>query len=152
MEVHEFKPFKPNFDLNFRRADIEIYGIDHFRPSYTGLIFFNVKKINAKKLKADDSRCVGRFSVFGHEHCAGDKGHCSSTIPNRFAPRRSHPLTRAFKRITVTDALRSALEDDEKLKITIVVSDGDGKKKKKKKDIKSKSIFSCEGLQVVTFA
>jgi hypothetical protein len=150
MEVHAFKPFKPDFGRRFKRADLEIYGIDHYRPSYSGLVFFNAGKIDAAKVDGSHPNCGGMFSVFGHPECVGDEGHCSPSVPGRFDTRRSHPLTRAFKRVTVTEALRAALEDGGKLQITIVVSDGEGAGKRG--DGAPDRLFACDGLQIVTFA
>jgi hypothetical protein len=156
MEVHEFKSFRPSFSDDFTRADLEIYGIDHFRPSYTGLIFFNAGNINPKTIDPSDPRCAGSFSIFGHSKCVGDEGHCHPHVPQRFDPRRSDPLTRAFKRVTVTTALKAALATRKTLQVTIVVSDGAGAKHVKQSGKKSKAeerpqLFACNGLQIATF-
>ena len=148
IEVHNFKPFTPGFNLDFKRADVEIYGINHFRPSYSGLVFINAGEIHAGDLETDTVPCAGRFAVFGHEDCLGDEGHCHPSTPQRFDPRRSHPLTHAFKRIVVTEPLREALSESDLLQITIVASDGND-------DVAEDGdpqLFVCQGLQVVTFA
>lgn len=154
IEVHEFKPFKPVVPPVFKRVDLEIYGIDHFRQSYTGMVYINVGDIEPTKIKASDSRCAGRFSVFGHAECTGDEGHCSFTqMPGRFDVRRSHPLTPAFKRVTVTDAVQAALEIGDEVAITIVAADEDGAKERKTKSYETKSqLLVCKGLQLVFFA
>lgn len=154
IEIYNFKPMIFECDPAFCRADLEIYGIDHFRPSFTGLVFFNVGKLNPKKVSADHPACVGRFSVFGHDQCVGDEGHCQVSAPQRFDVRRSHPLTPAFKRVVVTDGLRAALEQGNKIAISIAVADelGSNKPKRKKGDPKPKRpLFKCRGLQLVSF-
>lgn len=154
IEMHKLKTLKPEIEHDFKRADLEIYGIDHFCPSYTGLVFLNCDEKDPKKLGQDHPDCAGRFSVFGHENCTGDEGHCSITVPQRFDTRRSHPLTKAFKRVEITDALKAALQTRKTLQITVMVADEEGmtKGKKKKSADKRKGLFSCEGFQVVTFA
>ncbi len=154
IEMHKLKAIKPEIEQDFKRADLEIYGIDHFCPSYSGLIFLNCDEKDPKKLRPDHPDCAGRFSVFGHENCTGDEGHCHMTVPQRFDTRRSHPLTKAFKRVEITGALKKALKTRKTLQITVLVADEEGavKPKKKKGASKRKALFSCEGLQVVTFA
>ena len=44
----------------------------------------------------------------------------------RFDDRPSHPLTRAFKRVVVTDALRRAVPEGGAVSLTIVVTYDDG--------------------------
>lgn len=147
MEVHRYKSFKPAFSLDFARADLEIYGIDHFRPSYSGLVFFNAGDADPKEMRSDDPRCAGLFSVFGHSECVGDEGHCHPRVPGRFDMRRSDPLTKAFKRVTVTEALKAALADRSSLQITVLVSDGTDDPESAPRT----PLFSCQGLQIVTF-
>lgn len=158
-EKHVFRPFKCTFDLTrCKRIDLEIYGIDHFRPSYTGLIFINDSRVDAKTAMEDRPGFAGRFSVFAHEICYGDEGHCSIRQPRRFDTRRSSPLTKAFKRITVTESIRRALADSDTLMITLIVIDtkGDRKSRKGRKPVNARSVyeklFSCEGLQLVAYA
>ena len=154
IELHKLKTLKPKILHDFKRADLEIYGIDHFRPSYTALVFLNCDEKDPKKLGPDHPDCAGRFSVFGHENCTGNEGHCSVTVPQRFDTRRSHPLTKAFKRVELTHALRTALSIRKTLQITIMVADEEGmaKRNKKRSAEKGKALFSCDRFQVVTFA
>ncbi len=157
LEIHRFKAFTPDFTRDWTRADLEIYGIDHFRPSYTGLVFLNADELDPKKVSVETPGYAGSFSVFGHPDCVGDEGHCHPRTPGRFDPRRSHPLTKAFKRVIVTDSLRAALDGRKRLQISIVVGDEEGGKKSrksKKKDAKKRpaKLFDCAGLQIVTFA
>jgi len=152
IEIHRFAPFRPALRPDYKRADLEIYGIDHFRQSYAALVFFNLGEVDAKTLTPEDPRCAGRFAVFGHPECAGDAGHCAPKTPGRFDLRRSHPLTAAFKRVTVTEALRRALSDSDTLAITVVAADEDGTRPRAADDPGKPRLLACKGLQLVTFA
>ena len=140
-EQHTFGPV-PVPSEPFARADLEIYGIDHFRPSYVADIYFNAGP--------DDPGAVpaGHFTIFGHDRCVGDEGHCD--VPDhkrRFDDRPTSPLTKAFKRVVVTEPLRSIVTTGvPELRITIVANvdpadEGyDG------------TIVDIEGLQLALFA
>jgi hypothetical protein len=159
-EKYVFGPFAHSAGREFKRADLEFYSIDHFRPSFVGRIYFNDPDVDFDTASEDRPSYAGSFAIFGHEKCAGDVGHCD--LPGerrRFDDRPSHPLTRAFKRVVVTDALRKACDEGEELTITVVVASAeDGKRKKtsKKKGKKKekphyKRLFDFKGMQLVTF-
>jgi tyrosinase len=104
------------------RADLEFYGINHFRPSYVARVFFNDPGVDASSATENRETYAGRFAILGHPTCFGGEGHCE--VPEqhrRFDDRPSHPLTRAFKRVVVTDALRRCLDQPE-LTITVIAS------------------------------
>jgi hypothetical protein len=108
-ERRVFGPVELPDDLEFARADLEIYGINHFRPSYTAHVYLNAP--DTDDLEAGHASYAGSFSIFGHQRCSGDEGHCDvHEHLRRFDDRPSHPLTRAFKRVIVTDALRRVLQ------------------------------------------
>jgi hypothetical protein len=114
-------------DVQFTRADLEIYRINTFRPSFVGLVFFNDPAVDTEVLDQPDAlnraSYGGRFAVFGHQRCVGDEGHCEvPTARRRFDDRPSHPLTPAFRRVVVTDALRRVLADTDDLTITIIAT------------------------------
>lgn len=129
---------------DFRRADLEIYGINHFRPSFTVHVYLNAP--DTDELEPGQASYSGSFSIFGHQRCYGDEGHCEvHTHLRRFDDRPSHPLTRAFKRVIVTDALRRVLQEGTRqLTITFVtVTAGplpDGEQ-----------LLDYQGLQIATF-
>ena len=132
----------------FASAYLEIYGIDHFRPSYDALIFFNDPEVTPATASEERESYAGRFSVFGHATCYGAEGHCSiGPDHRRFDMRRSHPLTKAFKRVEVTGALQRAVAAGDRLDITIVAGTGD---EEALKEVKG-PLFDCSGLQLVTF-
>jgi hypothetical protein len=56
----------------------------------------------------------------------GGPGHCDvPTARRRFDDRPSHPLTRAFKRVVITDALRRAVPQGGEVTVTIVATVSD---------------------------
>lgn len=121
-ELHTFGPAKNPAGDSFARADLEFYGINHFRPSFVARIFFNDPDVTLDNAAMDRDSYAGQFAIFGHQRCSGDEGHCDVHVDaRRFDERPSHPLTRAFKRVIVTDALRRC-HDLPELTITVVVT------------------------------
>jgi hypothetical protein len=122
IERYVFGPMRHNAVASLSRADLEFYGINHFRPSYLARIFFNDPDVNAESASEDRPSYAGSFAIFGHPTCVGGEGHCEvHEQRRRFDDRPSHPLTRAFKRVVITDALRRILDQPE-LVITIIAS------------------------------
>jgi hypothetical protein len=111
-EKQVFGPVDVEITPGFTRADLEFYRINHFRPSFTVWIFLNDPKVTVGNASVDRPSFAGSFSIFGHQRCVGDEGHCEvHTEARRFDDRPSHPLTRAFKRVIVTDALRRCVPE-----------------------------------------
>jgi hypothetical protein len=138
-------------DLVFARADLELYGINTFRPSFVGHVFFNAPDVDTDALDQPEATqgdsYAGRFALFGHQRCVGDEGHCEQpTTRRRFDDRPSHPLTRAFRRVVVTDAFRRVVASGERLSVTIlVIASADD-------DIEYDGpLLDIDGLQVATF-
>jgi hypothetical protein len=127
LEIRTFGPFAHGAAATLSRADLEIYGINHFRPSFVALVFFNDAGITADDWAEQRPTFAGSFAIFGHQRCVGDEGHCEVPVTNRrFDDRPSHPLTRAFKRVIVTEALRRCLGDSPELTVTVVASTDPG--------------------------
>ena len=146
-EQYKFKPFRHGAGGDFVRADLEFYGINHFRPSYTAAVFFNDPNVTPENAKETRDSYAGCFSIFGHATCYGSEGHCEVTEHGRrFDTRPSHPLTRAFKRVTVTNALRKAVEKGEgELTVTVIAECGDYPQEGQT------PLLDFKGLQLVTF-
>lgn len=147
VEKHVYGPFPHRASSTMRRADLEFFGINHFRPSYVANVYFNDPDVDETTDSPDRATFAGRFTIFGHETCLGDEGHCEvdHEPPRRFDDRPTHMLTRAFKRVRVTDALR-ACQDDPDLTITVLATthpqaatDLDG------------PLLDVEGVQLATF-
>jgi len=86
-------------------------------------VFFNDPDLSVENASEDRPSYAGTFAVLGHQRCFGDEGHCEvPTESRRFDDRPSHPLTRAFRRVVVTDALRRVLPSGGELTVTLVVS------------------------------
>ena len=140
-------PLKHGLRPSFRRADLEIYGIDTFCPSYVGRIFLNDPVVDESNCSEERETYAGLFAVFGHAQCVGDQGHCDvPTSRRRFDDRPSHPLTPAFRRVVITDALRRAMDSSEEITITIIASASIDEA-----DLEQESFLNLGGLQIVTF-
>ncbi|MDQ6614252.1 MAG: hypothetical protein M3083_05795 [Actinomycetota bacterium] len=123
VEIHVFGPINHGATPAMSRADLEFYGVNHFRPSFVVHVFFNDPDISVDNWTEPKPSLAGRFAILGHQTCVGDEGHCEvPTDTRRFDDRPSHPLTRAFKRVVVTDALMRSLVDGPDLTITVVAS------------------------------
>jgi hypothetical protein len=146
VERHVFGPLSHGASASLQRADLEFYGINHYRPSYLALVFFNDPDVDEDNMAEDRDSFAGKFAIFGHQSCVGSEGHCEvHEHARRFDDRPSHPLTRAFKRVIVTEQLRRCLTADEITVTVMAVSDPgedmdfDG------------SLLDFEGLQLTTF-
>lgn len=145
VEIVQYGPLPFPEDPHYVRADLEFFSINHFRPSFTVHLFFNDDTVDETNYQEDRPTRAGSFSIFGHDVCTGDEGHCAGEGPwRRFDRRPSHPLTRAFKRVTVTDALREAVAEWEDLVITAVVVAVPS-------EMEYERLLECEGVQLVTF-
>lgn len=163
-EKYVFGPFPHRAGDGLQRADLEFYGIDVFRPSFTVRVFFNDPDVELGTASEERPSYAGSFSIFGHARCSGDTGHCDlHAQERRFDDRRSHPLTRAFKRVIVTEAVRRAASAGEALSVTLLVAGPDdgadqegskkgGKKAKKKNNAHHYTrLLDFRGLQLTTF-
>ena len=145
IEKYNIRPLKLSLDPEFQRADLEIFGINTFRPSFTALVFFNDKAVDGESCSEERDSFAGQFSVFGHPTCVGDEGHCNiPTGHRRFDDRPSHALTPAFRRVVITDALRRAIEQKSSLNVTIIAGAGDN-------TYEGKRLLEFEGMQIATF-
>lgn len=145
-EKHVFGPIEPMVPEGLTRAELEFYRIDHYRPSYVAQIFFNDPDVDEANASEDRESYAGSFAIFGHRRCVGDEGHCEvHEYVRRFDDRPSHPLTRAFKRVSVTDALRRVAGAGE-LTITVIAAASP-----EDEDDHPDPLLSFDGLQLTTF-
>ena len=143
-EKHVFGPIAPRSGQDFTRADLEVYGLNHFRPSYVARVFFNDDEVEPATAHEGRESYAGDFSIFGHDRCFGGDGHCHlPKARRRFDDRPSHPLTPAFRRVVVTGALRRALRDSAELSITLIVASGQPSDRGK--------LLDCSDIKLVTF-
>ena len=88
----------PAPEVDFKRADLVFYGVDHSGSSFEATITLGDEP-------------AGSFFIFGHGGCFGDEGHCDvpSGPPDPFDLSPPHQLTPQVKVVVVTEALRRAL-------------------------------------------
>lgn len=104
-----------------KRADLQFHGLSHAGVSYEGRVFLNNRRANAITPIQADEGYAGSYHVFGHGTCFGDPGHCEINSKRRTRDHRSgHPLTPAFKRLIITDALNNLNPSTTSFTITIV--------------------------------
>ncbi len=123
------KPLElPAAGLDFSRADLVLYGLDHSGPTYEGRIFIGAKRGLKQGAGSDDLAYAGSFFVFGNGSCHGDVGHCDvpeerDELDFRFA----HHLTPGVEIVTVTESIRRLADDGRKAaRVTILAYDSDG--------------------------
>ena len=134
----------------YRRADVELHGIDQAVPSYEGRIFLGNAGADENTPRDEDSGFLGSFFVFGKLECWGEEGHCEP--PERVAfDRRRDPTRWAKARVRVPEGrLARVLEgagDEPKLSIVAVVPrrpDYDG--------FKPEDVLRFDRLSIVTYA
>ena len=111
----------------FKRADLELIGVDQRVPSFSADVY-----LNHTRLKEDTGRkgkgYAASFAFFGHgEDCWGGDGHCE--IPaavSAFDKRPESAAQPANVTIEITEALR-AVADKETVRVTILAWPSDPK-------------------------
>ena len=103
-----------------RRADLIFYGVDHLGPSYTGRVFLGNEKAGVDTPLDPANGYAGHFTVFGHNGCAGDPGHCDvpDEAPDPFDHGLPHPLTPLTVTVEVSEALQRV--KGRKVSVTVV--------------------------------
>ena len=118
------KPVQLNAQLSasdFSRADIRFHEVDHAGATFEARVFLNNQKADEKTPTTLDSGYAGSFHIFGHGGCFGDEGHCD--VPEHRRPhdlRPDHPLIPAEKAVTITAALKRALQSGPSVHVTVV--------------------------------
>ena len=101
-------------------ADLVLYGVDHSGASYEGRVYFNNTKANLDTSRTVEDGYVGSFTIFGHNGCYGDLGHCdiNDRPADPFDVRATHPLTPATIVLDVSEALSRTITN--RIIVTIV--------------------------------
>jgi hypothetical protein len=146
-----FRPASPE-EGRFTRADLVFSGVDHSETSYEVRVFLNNPTADASTPRTAEHGYAGRFVVFGHGGCFGDEGHCEVPSEPRAGTdlRLAHPLTPQIKLVTVTNALRRVLAEQEEglRQVTLVpVSKDPSREQRGPTD----SLFRFDGLELQTY-
>jgi hypothetical protein len=76
----------------YRRADVELHGVDQAVPSYEGRMFLNRPDADRTTPLSEDEGYIGSFFVFGKVECWGDdEEHCAPATGRKFDARRPPP-------------------------------------------------------------
>jgi hypothetical protein len=112
----------PPRDPPFYRADLIFYGVDHSGSSYEARVYLDNPDADITTGR-EHASYAGSFHIFGHGGCFGDPGHClvPDTPPDPFDLRPPHQLTPAIKTVTITEALRQILVDEQRTRVTVSV-------------------------------
>jgi hypothetical protein len=105
------------------RADLVFYGVDHAGPSYEARVFVNNPNADAATERVLDHGYAGSFTVFGHNGCFGDAGHClpDQRHSDEFDLRAPHPLRPLTMTLIATDAIRRALLEPDVRAATLTI-------------------------------
>lgn len=120
--VSEVLKFEPSIEsVNFYRADINFYEIDHTEASYEGRVFINNPHADETTPTTSEHGYAGSFYIFGHGGCFGDIGHCEARPGIRpYDTRPKSPTTPKDISITVTDVFKKAAKKGNAFTVTVV--------------------------------
>jgi tyrosinase len=120
----------PSARATFNRADLIFEGVDHSGRSYEARIFLNNPDAGPDSPMDATSGYAGSYTVFGHEGCVGEEGHCDPTrrTTDAFDIRAPHPLEPVTKTVPITRALRATGGETMTVTVVPVVPHADGPK------------------------
>lgn len=122
-------PLREEGEVELSRADLVFYGIDHSGPSFQAHIFIDRPDADEQTARELEQGYVGSFTIFGHDGCFGDVGHCDvSKGPPKdpFDIRPPHPLTPLTKTVIATEAIKRVTDETFTLTVIPVVPTADG--------------------------
>jgi len=90
----------------YKRADLELHGVDQTVPSYEGRVFLDNPNADENTERTAENGYVGAFHIFGKAGCWGEEGHCDEPPGRRSFDRRRNPTRYAKVRLTLPDDLR----------------------------------------------
>jgi tyrosinase len=105
------------------RADLVFYGVDHSGPSYEARVYLNNPDADPDTPREPDHGYAGYFTVFGHDGCYGDEGHCllGQRTSDVFDVRAPHPLRPFTKTVIATEAVLRAIKDAAVTEVSVTV-------------------------------
>ncbi len=146
------EPFKANaLRAAYRRADIEIHGVDQAVPSYEARLFLNNAEAGVTTEQSEAEGYLGSFFVFGKVECWGEEGHCDDPVERHPYDHRRNPTRYAKFTITVPEErlhrLLGQSSDDPKLSIVVVIPTLE-----RYQDFQPSEVLRFDRLSIVTFA
>jgi hypothetical protein len=134
----------------YRRADIELHGVDQVVPSYEGRVFLNNPEADPETPLDATNGYLGSFFIFGKVDCWGKEGHCDEPADRKF-DRRRVPTRHAKIRVRTPDGalaqLMDGADDEVTLNLVAVLPDTEEYKRFKPEDA-----LRFERLSIVTYA
>lgn len=113
----------PEDAADMYRADLVFYDVDHSGPSYEARVFVDNPEADEETPRDGDHGYAGYFTVFGHDGCFGDEGHClpGNRYTDEFDRRAIHPLEPWTKTVIATEAIKKAIADPRVTTIRVTV-------------------------------
>jgi len=152
MATWDSQPFSTQpLRAGYRRADVELQGVDQAVPSYEGRLFLNRAEADRETALAAEEGYLGSFHVFGKVFCWGeDERHCEQPDEREF-DRRRYPNRYAKARVRTIDGLLRELVsksgDQATLHIVAVLPEREDYAQYKAEDV-----LRFERLSIVTYA
>lgn len=106
MATFDSKTFSPQLlRAGYRRADIELHGVDQAVPSYEGRVFLNRPDADRDTPPDVGEGYLGSFFVFGKVYCWGEtEQHCEQPDERKF-DRRRYPTRYAKVRVRTSEGV-----------------------------------------------
>lgn len=113
----------------YKRADLELHGVDHTAPSYEGRVFLNNPDADETTERTPENGYLGAFHIFGKAGCWGEEGHCDEPAERRKFDRRRNPTRYAKVRVTLPEDLPELVGRQEgELTLSVVAAVPGGQK------------------------
>ena len=145
-------PFKADaLRADYRRADVEVHGVDQAVPSYEARVFLNNPEAEATTEQTEAEGYLGSFFVFGKVECWGEEGHCDDPAERRRFDHRRNPTRFAKFALTVPPGrLQQVLgqsSGDPTLSVVVVMPEVE-----RYRDFEPAEVLKFDRLSIVIFA
>jgi hypothetical protein len=115
-------------EVEIARADLVFYEVDHSGPSFQAHVFIDRPDADERTPLELDEGYAGSFTIFGHDGCYGDVGHCDvreGPPKDLFDVRPPHPLTPLTKTVIATEAIKRVSGESFTVTVIPIVPDAD---------------------------
>ena len=115
MEVWKGKPLELPIDFGtLSRLDLVFEGMRRDEGTFTAYVFLNAARLRSDAGR-DHAHFAAAFTIFAHESCWGDEGHCDwkRGPASPFDQRPEHDVTPIAVTLDITDAVRKLGNPDE---------------------------------------